>query len=298
MLNALSFDLEDYMHVTAFAEQVGAADWDNCVSRLEHNTDNLLQILDSNACTATFFILGWVAKKFPLVIRRIADAGHEIACHSMWHRFVYDLSPAEFKSDTQEAKDILENVTGRTVRGYRAPSFSITKDSWWAFEILKELGFTYDSSIFPVKHPDYGLPQGSRVPFIVPTSGGPLVEFPLPTLELGSMRAPFGGGAYLRILPYRYTRWAIEYINRKELAPVCVYLHPWELDADQPRLKAKLTSRLRHYAGLRGTEAKFRRLLRDFEFAPLSGLVEQWRANSIHKEVAVSEEAPQQHPVI
>jgi hypothetical protein len=161
----------------------------------------------------------------------------------------------------------------------------------WAFEILRELGFIYDSGIFPVKSglwPAAGF-EGS---LIVQTSGGPLIEFPLPTLEVGSMRAPLGGGAYLRILPYQYTRWAIEYINRRELVPVCVYLHPWELDVDQPRLKAKLTARLRHYVGLRGTEAKFRRLLRDFEFGPLSGLVEQWRANSIHEEVAVREEIP------
>ena len=174
------------------------------------------------------------------------------------------------------------------MRGYRAPSFSITKESWWALDVLGELGFTYDSSIFPVKHPNYGLPQGSRVPFSVQTPSGVLVEFPLPTLELGGMRAPFGGGAYLQILPYRYTKWAINYLNQNESAPVCVYLHPWEIDVDQPRLKARLTSRLRHYAGLRRTESKLRKLLSDFEFVPLGALVEEWQSESIRQKALPS----------
>src|SRR5271155_488361 len=284
--NALSFDLEDYMHVTAFSDQVGAADWDNCVSRLEHNTEKLLEILGTNSCIATFFTLGWVAKKFPMVIRQIADAGHEIACHSMWHRLVYELSPTEFKNDTQEAKAVLEDTSGKVVRGYRAPSFSITSDAWWAFDVLRELEFTYDSSIFPVKHPNYGVPNGSRVPFSVQTPTGPIVEFPLPTLEVGSMRAPFGGGAYLRLLPYIYTRWAIDYTNRNEEAPICVYLHPWEIDAEQPRMKASLTARVRHYIGLRGTENKLRRLLSDFEFVALDVLVREWESGQAQASIS------------
>jgi len=284
MKNALSFDVEDYMHVTAFSDQIEAKDWDNCVSRLEHNTDKLLEILASHSCLATFFTLGWVAKKFPRVIRRIAEAGHEVACHSMWHRLVYELSPAEFRADTQEAKATLEDAAGTAIHGYRAPSFSITRDCWWAFDVLRELGFTYDSSIFPVKHPNYGLPDGQRGPFSIQTPTGEIVEFPMPTLEAGSARAPFGGGAYLRLLPYRYTRWAIRYANRGEHTPVCVYLHPWEIDNEQPRLKASVTARLRHYIGLRGTETKLRRLLSDFEFVPLTALVEEWRHSHVARE--------------
>jgi polysaccharide deacetylase family protein (PEP-CTERM system associated) len=278
MKNAISFDLEDYMHVSAFADQVSADQWSLCVSRLEHNTDKLLGILDSIPCRATFFILGWVADKYPHVIRRIADSGHEIACHSMLHRLVFEMTPAEFREDTRGAQVLLEDISGKPVRGYRAPSFSITRDSWWAFDVLRELGFTYDSSIFPVKHPNYGLIESSRFPFAIRTPSGPLVEFPLPTLQVGNMRAPLGGGAYLRILPYSYTRWGILHINEREGRPVCVYLHPWEIDTEQPRLKGRLTSRLRHYMGLQGAESKLRSLLRDFEFAPLNLLVKEWES--------------------
>jgi polysaccharide deacetylase family protein (PEP-CTERM system associated) len=278
MKNALTFDLEDYMHVSAFSDHLAAGEWGDCVSRVERNTDRLLEMLDSRRCTATFFVLGWVAQKHPQVIRRIASLGHEIACHSMWHRLVYEMTPAEFRADSYEAKTLLEDLCGKPVRGYRAPSFSITKNSWWALEILRDLGFTYDSSIFPVKHPNYGSVEASRFPFVLRTPGGHLVEFPLPTLQVGTKRAPFGGGAYFRILPYAYTRWAISYINDGEARPVCIYLHPWEIDADQPRMKGSLTSRLRHYMGLRGTESKLRNLLRDFQFVPLHVLVEEWDA--------------------
>ncbi len=280
MKNALTIDLEDYVHVTAFSDNFGPEEWASHESRLERNTDKLLDLLNSRACRATFFVLGWVAQKYPQVVRAVADSGHEIACHSMWHRLVYRLTPAEFREDTREAKEILEDLSGQRVRGYRAPSFSITKDSWWAFAVLAELGFDYDSSIFPVRHPNYGLSQAPRFPFTVQTSAGALVEFPLPTLQWGGKRAPLGGGAYLRILPYAYTRWGIDFINEQEGRPVCVYLHPWELDGDQPRMNAGLTARLRHYIGLRGTETKLRNLIRDFDFSPLHFLVDEWRVGS------------------
>jgi len=292
MKNALTFDLEDYMHVTAFADRLAPSEWGNCVSRLELNTNKILAILDSNRCRATFFILGWVAEKFPHVIRQIADSGHEIACHSLWHRLVYEMTPAEFRNDTRVAKARLEDASGILVRGYRAPSFSITKDSWWAFEVLCELGFTYDSSIFPVQHPNYGLVGASRFPFSVCTPSGTLVEFPLPTLQVGSMRAPFGGGAYLRVLPYVYTRWSIGYVNWREMRPICLYLHPWELDTDQPRMKGSLTARLRHYLGLHGTEKKLRSLLQDFEFGPLQGLIEEWSLSQHHDAAEIVAAAP------
>lgn len=273
MQNALTVDLEDYYQVTAFADSVGASDWNRHLSRVEPNTEKLLDMLAAFGCCATFFTLGWTAEKYPKLIRKIADAGHEIACHSHLHRLVYSLSVTQFREDTKRARDILEQAGGHPVRGYRAPSFSITRDSIWAFQVLAELGFTYDSSIYPIRHLDYGMPRSPRMPFLVETPAGPIVEFPMPTLALGKMRSPIGGGAYLRLLPYGYTRWGIRYINRKESHPVCVYLHPWELDAQQPRLSGNLTAHMRHYFGLKRMEAKVRRLLHDFDFAPLGAII-------------------------
>ena len=264
------------MHVTAFAQDVKAENWGTCISRLERNTEKLLEILHSSGCKATFFVLGWVAEKYPLVIRRIADSGHEIACHSLRHRLVYQMTPAEFREDSRIAKNLLEDISSKKVYGYRAPSFSITKESWWAFEVLRELEFTYDSSIFPIHHPNYGMIESSRFPFEISTSSGHLIEFPLPTLEFTGKRAPLGGGAYLRLLPYAFTQWGVSYINGRECRPVCIYLHPWELDPDQPRVRASFSARLRHYLGLRGMECKLRKLLRDFEFEPLQELVSKY----------------------
>lgn len=275
MRNALTIDLEDYYHVSAFRHSVSQEQWNSRESRVERNTDLLLEWFDEAGLKATFFTLGWVAEHNPSVIRRVVEQGHEIACHSLRHRIVYEMTPQEFREDTRQAKTLLEDVSGQAVRGYRAPSFSITADSQWAFEILAELGFTYDSSIFPVKHVDYGMPNAPRFPFRVDTNFGPIVEFPLPTLSLGSARSPLGGGAYLRLLPYRYTRWGIRYINRHEKQPVCIYLHPWEIDTEQPRMDGGLTARARHYLGLRGTGAKLRRLLNELEFCPLGVLIDQ-----------------------
>lgn len=275
MQNALTIDLEDYFHVTAFADRMDVDGWDACASRLERNAQRTLDLLDSAGRRATFFVLGWVAERYPQVVTEIAARGHEIACHSHQHRLVYEMTPEEFREDTHRAKAVLEDVTGKPVLGYRAPSFSITQDSLWAFEILAELGFTYDSSIFPVRHANYGMRKSPRFPFLVRTPPGSMVEFPMSTLALRDWRSPLAGGAYLRFLPYWYTRWGIRYINQQESQPVCVYLHPWELDPDQPRLQGSLTARLRHYLGLRGMEGKLRSLLRDFEFSPLGSLIPQ-----------------------
>jgi polysaccharide deacetylase family protein (PEP-CTERM system associated) len=275
MLNALTIDLEDYYQVTAFADESPPGDWESHESHVEKNTYKILGILAASNCCATFFSLGWVAEKYPQLIRRIAEAGHEIACHSNRHRLVYSMTPREFREDTRKAKEMLEDTGGVQVRGYRAPSFSITRDSRWAFEILAQLGFTYDSSIFPVKHLNYGMPSAPRIPFRVKTQYGPLIEFPLPTLALGNARSPFGGGAYLRLLPYRFTRWGIRYINDRENRSVCVYLHPWELDTEQPRMQGSFTARARHYFGLKGTEAKLKKLLIEFKFGTLGSLIPQ-----------------------
>lgn len=273
MKNALTVDLEDYYHVSAFANQVDAATWESRSSRVEDNTLRLLELFAASKCTATFFTLGWVAVRHPKLIRRIADAGHEIACHSQNHKYVYALTRDEFREDTREAKQALEDAAGCPIFGYRAPSFSITEDSLWAYDVLAELGFKYDSSVFPVRHPNYGMPRAPRFPYRVTTAAGSILEFPLPTLDLGGRRSPFGGGAYLRFLPGWYTEWAIRFVNEAEANPVCVYLHPWEIDPQQPRMIGPLTSRLRHYMGLGTTERKLRNLLKLFEFCSLGRLI-------------------------
>jgi len=275
MKNALTIDLEDYFHVSAYSGRVKLEEWDAYPSRVAQNTDRLLEILAANKCTGTFFVLGWVAEKKPEVVARVAAAGHEIACHSLLHRRIFDLTPEEFRQDTHRAKAVIEDVTGKRVAGYRAPSFSIIPKSTWALEILVQEGFQYDSSIFPVEHPSYGMPSAPRTPFWIDTPSGRILEFPMPTLAIGSARSPIGGGAYLRLLPYRYTRWSIKYLNRRENSPVCVYLHPWELDPEQPHLGGSLSARARHYFGLRGLETKLRKLLADLEFSTLSFIMRE-----------------------
>ena len=272
MKNALSIDLEDYYHVSAF-ESVNRDNWSSYSSRVVQNTQRVFELLDEVDCKATFFALGWVAESYPGLIREIANRGHEVACHSDKHQRVFEMTPTEFREDTRVARNRLQDASGAAIIGYRAPSFSITRNSLWALEILAELGFRYDSSIFPVLHPNYGMPRGPRTPFRVETNHGAIVEFPMPTLEFAGSRAPFGGGAYLRLLPYWYTRWGMRYLNEREGQPTCVYIHPWEIDPEQPRMEGSLTARLRHYLGLGSTEAKLRCLLRDFEFAPLCALV-------------------------
>jgi polysaccharide deacetylase family protein (PEP-CTERM system associated) len=271
--NALSFDIEDYYQVSAFSKHVDKSQWDKLPSRVVANTSKLLDLLSETEQTGTFFVLGWVAQQYPKLILEIAQRGHEIACHSLEHRRVYEMSRDHFFEDTREAKMALEDAGGQAVRGYRAPSFSITQDCLWAFEVLAELGFTYDSSIFPVRHPNYGVPTAPRGPFRVETKQGSIVEFPLMTIELGRRRSPLGGGAYFRILPYWYTRWGIRHVNKAEGRPACVYLHPWELDSEQPRIAASITARVRHYLGLRRAELKLRRLLHDFQFHSLSATI-------------------------
>ncbi len=275
MKNALTIDLEDYYHVSAFNDSISKDRWSSQESRVAQNTDLLLNSLDEADCKATFFTLGWVAEHHPQVVKEVAKRGHEVACHSLRHRTVYEMSPEEFREDTKRAKELLEDLSGTLVLGYRAPSFSITDNSLWALTILAELGFKYDSSIFPVEHANYGIPNSSRAPYRVETTAGTIVEFPMTTLEFAGRRSPFCGGAYFRLLPYWYTRWGIRFLNAKEKRSVCVYLHPWELDPGQPRMSGSASSRMRHYLGLSGVPAKFRRLISDFEFCPLGLLLEE-----------------------
>ncbi|HYD16629.1 MAG TPA: XrtA system polysaccharide deacetylase [Candidatus Nanoarchaeia archaeon] len=277
--NALTFDVEEHFQVTAFADSIGMESWDQQESRVERSCDIVLSMLAARDVRATFFCVGWVARKHPGVIRKIASAGHEVACHSYRHRPVFALMETEFRKDTYEAKSVLEDISGQAISGYRAPSFSIVGRSWWALNVLADLGFTYDSSIFPVVHPDYGMPTQSRGPFMVTTAHGTIVEFPMSTVQLAGYRAPIAGGAYLRLLPYWVTRAGMQAINREGLS-TCVYLHPWELDPEQPSMQGRLTSQLRHRVGLNSTRVKLERLLRDFRFCPMRDLVQQWTATA------------------
>jgi polysaccharide deacetylase family protein (PEP-CTERM system associated) len=271
MLNALTIDVEEYFHPTEVQSTISQSDWDGLPSRVEAQVERILATTENLKVKATFFVLGWVAERHPCVVRAIHAAGHEIGCHSYWHRLVYDLSPEEFRRDTQRAVAAIQDACGATPRVYRAPSYSITSRSLWALEILVEEGFTHDSSIFPVSHDRYGIPGFERHARSVETKSGPLLEVPVATVQVGKTGVvPVGGGGYLRLLPYRYTAAGIRRVNRDERQPACIYFHPWELDPDQPRLPLKPISRLRTYTGLHGMSKKLDCLLRDFRFGTLS----------------------------
>jgi len=263
----ISVDVEDYFHVEAFADIIPRASWGDYESRVERNTEHILDVLDDCRVTATFFILGWVAERYPKLVRKIAERGHEPACHSYWHRLIYKLTPDEFREDTLHAKNAIEQAAGIQTQGYRAPSFSITSRSAWALDVLAELGFSYDSSVFPVKHDVYGLAGAPRGPFRVETPFGEIIEFTLATFRWNvGPNLPVGGGGYLRMLPYWYTRAGVQRAWREGL-PVVSYVHPWELDPEQPRLSGPLKSRLRHYTNLKGAEMRLRKLLALGEFS-------------------------------
>ncbi|HUJ19250.1 MAG TPA: XrtA system polysaccharide deacetylase [Nitrospirota bacterium] len=268
--NFLSIDVEDYFMVSAFADSIKFEDWGAFESRIERNTRRILELLGAQGVTATFFVLGWVGKQFPGVVREIHAAGHEIACHGYNHRLVYDQTPLEFREDIRKAKRILEDITGTGVAGYRAASFSVIKETLWALEVLIEEGFTYDSSIFPVHHDRYGMPEAGRFPHRITTGSGPITEFPPSTYKLFSQNIPIGGGGYLRLFPLALTMRAITAINEQEKEPAVLYLHPWEIDADQPRMNGRLLSKLRHYINLRSTMPKLITLLNEFDFQELS----------------------------
>jgi polysaccharide deacetylase family protein (PEP-CTERM system associated) len=275
MKNALTIDLEEYYQATAFSAGRDPSASQSFISRVEQSTEKLLELLAERRCLATFFVVGSVAEKFPRLIERVFLAGHELGCHSYAHRHVFSMTKDQFHRDTLRAKRAIEDAVGTSVQGYRAPSFSITQDTDWAFEVLAELGFTYDSSIFPIKHLHFDRRNVSRGPFLIKTSAGSILEFPLTTLQVAGARAPIAGGAYFRLLPYFYTRWGIRYLNAAENLPACVYLHPWELDPQQPRMQGSITARMRHYSGLQRAESRFRRLLDDFSFEPLGVFAEE-----------------------
>ena len=369
MLNILTIDLEDYFQVHAFSRVIRFEDWDKFECRIERNTDRLLDILNvatqnsqlniqnsnlghlathspNNSLTqrvkATFFVLGWIAERYPGLVRRIQKEGHEIACHGYAHQLVYTQSRDAFRQDVKRAKSILEDITGSEVIGYRAPSYSITSKSQWAFEVLVEEGFKYDSSIFPIRHDFYGIPNAPRFPFVIslnknnnfefsmlnceskttqnsdfspqssvlevnssthslinPSSDiskrqhgstaalsnllthslinpRALIEFPISTVKVFGQNVPISGGGYFRLFPYSLIRRGLKSINQKENKPFIFYLHPWELDFEQPKIKeVRLRSRFRHYVNLNKTESRFRKLLEDFQFSTIRQMLMQ-----------------------
>jgi polysaccharide deacetylase family protein (PEP-CTERM system associated) len=311
VVNGLSVDVEDYFQVSAFDGVVARSSWATYKSRVAASTDRLLALFEESGVHATFFVLGWIAERESAIVRKIAAAGHEIASHGYWHELVYRQSPREFREDVRRSRGILQEVSGQPVLGYRAPSFSITEASLWALEILAEEGFSYDASVFPIRHDRYGIPWVARHPHparvilevhAARRRGGrlgsgaarppsavspaldatwPLLEVPASTVRLCGCNLPVSGGGYFRLLPYGWTRWGISRVNRREGRAVVFYIHPWELDPGQPRLPVSVAGRLRHYRNLSRTEDRLRKLLREFRFGPVAAVVLGQEAGTI-----------------
>ncbi len=274
-VNAFTVDVEDWYQVADFDAVIPFTRWDDYESRVQHSTERVLELCDDAGVKGTFFVLTWNAERHPELVRRIVARGHEIATHGYAHRIVYEQTPDEFRTDVERAKKTLEDITGTPVLGYRAPSFSFTTSSLWAPDILLDLGLQYDSSVFPVRDALYGLPDAARFPYVIrEREGKKLVEFPITTTPFLGRNLPLGGGGYLRLLPYLYMRWGMRRVNRDEQQAALVYIHPWELDPEQPRVKtAGKRGFSSHYVNLASTASKLRRLFRDFQFAPMRDLL-------------------------
>jgi len=275
MLNAFSVDVEDYFQVSAFEDSIRRDDWPGFEHRVVANTHCLLELLSRFHVTATFYVLGWTAQEFPGLVREIAGAGHELASHSFWHRLVYRMSPAEFREDIRRSKKAIEDAAGVRVENYRAPSFSITNQSLWAFEILVEEGFTIDSSVFPVYHDRYGIPDACRAIHRRQTAAGSIGEFPPAVVRRLGLNLPVSGGGYFRLYPYRWSRRWLQQVNQRG-EPFVFYTHPWEIDPAQPRLRTGTTmSRWRHYVNLAQTKHKLEWLLGSFRFGSVREVMQQ-----------------------
>jgi polysaccharide deacetylase family protein (PEP-CTERM system associated) len=296
LINYLTIDVEDYFHVHAFADAIQPSDWDKFDCRVEKNVDNILELLDEgdaegNRVKATFFILGWIAERYPDLIKKIHRSGHEIASHGYGHRVIYSQSKQEFREDIKRSKQILEALTGEQVFGYRAPTYSITEKTLWALYILEEEGYCYDSSIFPIRHDNYGMPSCPRFPFVWDLSRDQpeskdfsraefknlgqsgLVEFPISTVRFFSNNFPCSGGGYFRIFPYYFITMCLNCINRED-RPFIFYLHPWELDPGIPQIKnISFLSKYRTYVNLSRTKTRFKKLLSEFKFLPLKAFI-------------------------
>ena len=278
----MSVDVEDYFMVEAFASSVSQDSWETRPSRVAMSTLRILDLFDRYSVKGTFFFVGWVAHKFPKLVREVHARGHELACHSYWHRTVYSQTQDEFREDTQAAVRAIEDAAGVKVFGYRAPSWSITKDCLWALDVLAEEGFTYDSSIYPIHHDLYGVPGARRFPYTHRLKDGhSLLEFPPATVQVLGQNLPCAGGGYLRIFPLAYTHWAFRKFQEDYGKRVVVYFHPWELDPDQPRIREKLKSRLRHYTNLDKMTDRLEILLQTYSFQPFRELVGVKRDSSL-----------------
>ena len=264
--NAMTVDVEDYFQVSAFENRVRRKDWDSYPLRVGRNVETILKLFADYHVHATFFVLGWVAERQPEIVKRIAAAGHEIASHGYGHQRVNFRSPDQFRTDVGRARKLLEDISGLSVRGYRAPSFSINGDTPWAFEILAEEGYAYSSSIYPIRHDLYGMPEAPRFPFR-PLHGHALMEIPITTFVLGGLNLPCGGGGYFRLLPRNVCHWGIQRVNERERKPAVFYFHPWEIDPDQPRIDgASAKARFRHYSNLKHMRRKLEKTLSRFSW--------------------------------
>ena len=274
MYNSLTIDVEDYYMVSGFADVIKFEDWPQFESRIQRSTDTILKLLAEHKVKATFFILGWVAENYPDTVRDIHVAGHEVACHGYNHRLIYDLTPKQFGEDIRKAKMILEDITGAPVIGYRAASYSIIETTLWALDVLIDEGFLYDSSIFPIHHDRYGFPQAARFPHTIERKRGIITEFPPSTCRVFGQNIPIAGGGYLRLFPFPFIRAAVKRINEIEKKPVILYIHPWEIDTNQPRIHGRRLACMRHYMNLSSTMSKLTSILTMSKFQPLSMFLE------------------------
>ena len=265
MINAMTVDVEDYFQVSAFEDKISRHEWDSLPCRVERNTERVLQLFARHDVRATFFVLGWVAERYPTLVRRIADAGHEIASHGYLHKRAINQSPTEFRQDVVRAKCLLEDTVGCAVQGYRAPSFSLGTQTPWAFDILAKAGYRYSSSIYPIRHDLYGMPDAPRFPFR--HANAELLEIPISTVRWRGWNIPCGGGGYFRLYPYRLSRWLLRSLNRREKRPAVFYFHPWEIDPRQPRQTGiDVMRRFRHYINLSRMEHRLEQLLADYRW--------------------------------
>jgi polysaccharide deacetylase family protein (PEP-CTERM system associated) len=272
IVNAMSVDVEDYFQVEAFKSVIAPTTWDQYQPRVVENTRHVMDILSTAGTSGTFFVLGWVATRFPQLVVEIGQRGHELACHGFDHERVQAQGPVKFRDDIRRAKATLEDISGKRVRGYRAPTFSINDKNWWSYDVLAEEGFDYSSSVYPIAHDLYGMPDAPRGAFY-PLDGSGFLELPISTVKFAGKNYPAGGGGYFRLLPYPISRMAVRHVNEKARMPSIFYCHPWEFDQKQPRIKsAPLKSRIRHYLNISAMSGRLSRLLTDFRWGRMDDI--------------------------
>ena len=272
MIHGLSFDIEEHFQVAAFDCVARRRHWQSLESRVERNTHLILDLLEARGIHATMFVLGWVAERHKGLIRRIVESGHELASHGYAHELITGQTPSVFREDIRRAKGILEDIGGRPILGYRAPTFSITRDTEWALPILVEEGYQYDSSIMPVIHDSYGISGASPIIHTISTEKGSIFEVPPSTYKWAGLTIPIAGGGYFRLFPYRVLKRLLQRVERQG-HPLIMYLHPWELDPQQPRMRGSTLSKFRHYLNLGKVESRLKQLLKDFSFGPIQDLL-------------------------